>query len=153
MRTINMLSGWTPLRRNFTYGFRVAKGLSSLMSFCSPFYFPANDCCFACISFHIFVLPFLLHFLLFPVLSVLFRTSPLKILLSMPAPGTSSSVLPFTSLYPFLPCTSFPSCIFLSRTFHVCSALSLPGPSLSSSALPSLYLSLPYLPVLWILRL
>ena len=35
----------------------MAKSPSSLMSFCSPFYFPANDCCFVCASFHIFVLP------------------------------------------------------------------------------------------------
>ena len=27
------------------------------MSFCSPSYFPANDCCFACVSFHIPVFP------------------------------------------------------------------------------------------------
>ena len=75
--------------------------VSSLMSFCSPFYFPANNCCFACVSFHIPLLP---------SISCTFRLSltfPPKILLSMPAPGISSSVLPFTSLYPFLPCTSF----------------------------------------------
>ena len=31
----------------------MAKSPSSLMSFCSPSYFPANDCYFACVSFHI----------------------------------------------------------------------------------------------------
>ena len=45
------------MRRNATYGLRVAKNPSSLMSFCSPSYFPANDCCFACVSFQISVLP------------------------------------------------------------------------------------------------
>ena len=46
---------------------------------------------------------FLLYFLHFPVLPVLSSTSPPKILLSNPAPGSISSVLPFLSLYPFLP--------------------------------------------------
>ena len=36
----------------------VAKSPSSLMSFCSLSYFPANHCCFSCVSFHSPVLPF-----------------------------------------------------------------------------------------------
>ena len=78
---------------------------------------------------------FLLHSLQFPVLSVLSRTSRPKLLLSMPAPVPSSSVLPFTPLYSFLPCTSFSSCIssfrtsLLTRTSHICPALSLPKSS------------------------
>ena len=36
----------------------VTKSPSSLISFCSPSYFPANHCCFACVSFHIPVLLF-----------------------------------------------------------------------------------------------
>ena len=104
------------------------------MDFCSPSYFPVNDCCFACVPFHIPVLPFPPALPLF-LLLVLSRASPSKILLSMPAPGPSSCVLPltwFTFILPFLPCTSFPSCIFLFltslrfRTFHVCPALPLP---------------------------
>ena len=70
------------------------------MSFC----FPSYDCCFASVSFHVPVLPFLPSF---PRTSRLFRTSPPKILLSIPAPGPSFSVLHFSSLYPFLPCTAF----------------------------------------------
>ena len=150
-----MPSGLTPLRRNSTYGLRVAKSASSLMSFCSHSYFPANDCCFACVSFHIPVLPFLpalpsfprtfrfvphfssqnpaehvrsrsllqhtffyipipfpsmyflflLYFLIpyfppFRYFLCLSRASPPKIPLSMPAPGLSSSVLPFPSVLP-----------------------------------------------------
>ena len=90
-------SGWTPLRRNSTYAFRWprnGKNPSSLIIFCSPSYFLANLCCFACVSFHILELPFP------PVLHVLSRTSPPKILLSMP----SSNVLPSLSIYPFLHC-------------------------------------------------
>ena len=45
---------------------------------------------------------FLLHFLHFLILPILSRISSSKILLSMPASGPSSSVLPFTSIYPFL---------------------------------------------------
>ena len=36
----------------------MTKSFSSPMSFCSPSYFPANDCCFACVSFHVPTLPF-----------------------------------------------------------------------------------------------
>ena len=32
---------------------RLAKRPSSLMSFCSPSYFTSNECCFACVLFHI----------------------------------------------------------------------------------------------------
>ena len=119
------------LRRNSTYGLRVTKSPSSLVSFCFSSYFSVNHCCFACVSFYISLLFFIRHFLQFPVLLVLSRTSPPKILLSKLAPGPSSSVLP-TSLYPFLPCTSLPFCIFFSRTslrsctFHVCPALTIP---------------------------
>ena len=55
---LNVPSGWTPVRRNSIYGLRVAKSPSSLMNFCSPFYLSPNDCCFACVSFHISVFPF-----------------------------------------------------------------------------------------------
>ena len=66
------------LRRNFAYGLRVAKSPSSLMSFCSPFYFPANDCWFACVSFHIPVLSFP------PALPSISRTSHVCPALSLP---------------------------------------------------------------------
>ena len=52
----------------------------------------------SCSTFPYFL--FLPHFLHFPVLS---RTSRPKILMSMPAPGPSSSVLPSLCLYPSLP--------------------------------------------------
>ena len=156
-----MPSGLTPLPRNSTYGLRVTKSPSSLMSFCFPYYFPV-DCYFACVSFHVPVFPFLLHFLQFPVLPVLSRISLPKIQLSMPAPGPPSSLFSFTFLYSFLPCTSFPSSISLSRTslrfrtFHCMSRiflpkilLSMPAPSPSFRVLPflSLYPTLPYFPV------
>ena len=109
-----------PLRWNSTYGLRWPRVPHP---FCSPSYFPANLCCFACVSFHIPVLPFPLalpsiphtscfvrHFsllfppmyFLFPYFLCLFCTPPPNILLSMPAPGPSSSVLSSLSLYPFL---------------------------------------------------
>ena len=130
---LNLPSGWTLLRQNHIYGLRVAKSFSSLMSFCSPSYFPANNCCFAVSRS---TLPYFLQSSVLPVLS---HNSPPKILLSMPAPGPYSSVLSFTSLYPFLPCTSFPSCISLSctslrsHTSHVCHALPLPKSCLECS--------------------
>ena len=103
---LNVLSGWTPLRRNSNYGLHVPKSSPSLMSFCSPSYFLTNDCCFACASYHIPYFLFLLHFLNSPVLPVLSRTSPPIILVSMPATDPSSSALPLfftlpsrTSLY------------------------------------------------------
>ena len=85
------------------------------------------------------------HILEFPVLSVLSRTFPLKILLSMPAPAYFS-----TPLYPFLQCTS------ISRAF---SYLVLPMfvPHFSQNPVehsPSSVLSfLPYFAVLWILHI
>ena len=92
------------------------------MSFCSPSSFPASDCCFACVSLHIPVLPFSsctsfnsLYFPFYPALP--FPKSFSR---------SSSSALPFISLYPFIPCTSFPSCISLFRTSHICPALPLP---------------------------
>ena len=104
----------------FHLGLRVAKSPSSLMSFCSPSYFSAKDCCFACVSFHIPILP------QFPVLSVLSRTfpsqnpveysrsRPLFQRISFPFPLFFPSVLSYArsrSLlqrisFPFLPCTS-----------------------------------------------
>ena len=112
--------GWTPLCRNSTYGLCVAKSPSSLVDFCSPFYFLGNHCCFACVSFHTFVLPFS------PVLPILSCTSP-KILLCIFTPAYFP-----TFLYFFLICTSLPFCISFSHTFlcsctsHVCPALHLP---------------------------
>ena len=79
------------------------------MSFCSPSYFPANVCCFACVSFHVPVLAFT------PALPALSRTSPPKIFFEH---ACSRPLLQRTSFHIPLPlpqCTSFPSCIFLSR--------------------------------------
>ena len=50
--------GWTPLRQYTTDGLCVVKISSSLLSFCSPSYFSANGCFFACVSLYIPVLPF-----------------------------------------------------------------------------------------------
>ena len=90
---------------------------------------------------------FLLHFLQFPVLPVLSRTSPPKILLSMTAPGPSFHIpLPFPPMYvlsllhfliPYFPCSS--------RTSPPKILLSMPAPGPSSIVLPSLLLS--YFPV------
>ena len=95
----------------------MAKSPSSLMSFCSPSYFPANNFFCLCLAPHSLNSPY------FPI--VLTRTSLPKIFLSMLARGPSFSVLSFTSLYPFLPCTSFPSCI--SFTPHPKIFLSIPA--------------------------
>ena len=79
----------------------VAKNPSALVSICSPSCFPPNDFFFACVSLHISVLLFPSALSSIPVLPVLSYTSPLIILLSMLAPGPSSSAL--HSLYPSLP--------------------------------------------------
>ena len=154
---LNMLSGRTPLRRHSTYGFRVAKSPSSLMSFCSPSYFPANDCSFACVSFHIPVLPF-------PPALPIVRTSSPKIPLQFPSlayflsrPSTlPSHVLRFSPAFPYIP--YFPLFLYfpcLSRISLPKILLSMPAPGSSSSVSvpPSLFLypSLPYFLVLWIL--
>ena len=123
-----------------TYGLRVAKSPSSLMSFCCP-HFIANDCYFACVSFHILVLSFLLHFLQFPVLPVLSLIYPSKTCsacpLQAPPPAYSLS-------HPSI----FSSLVHLSRTSLPKILLSMPVPGPSSSVLP--YPSLPHFPVLWI---
>ena len=98
---------WAQLRRNSTYGLRVANSPSSLISFCSPFYFPANDCCLLVSRSTFPCFLFLLHSLQFFVLPVLSCTSPPKILLSMPGPGPSSSVLRTSFpllIFPVFPC-------------------------------------------------
>ena len=73
---------WTLLRRNTTYSLCVAKSPSSLTSFCSASYFPANDS-FSLVSLS--TLPyflFLLHFFQFPVFSALFFQNSLEHALS-----------------------------------------------------------------------
>ena len=113
------------------------------MSFCSTSCFPANHCCFHCVSFHIPVLPFP------PTLPLISRTSrfvshSLSTLfphLLFPPSAFSFSVLPFVPVLFMLVPIAFPPKILLS----------MPAPSLSSSVLPSLYPSISYFPVLWIL--
>ena len=86
---------------------------------------------------------FLLHFLQFPVLPVLSRTSPPKILsLSMLALGPSSSALPHI-LQPIPPMYF----LFLPY-FQVCPALPLPK---SCWACPLQVPPAEYFPILWIL--
>ena len=111
-----------------SYGFIVAKILWSLMSFCSPFYFPANECLFMLVSRSTFpYFLFLLHSFQFSVLHKCFApTSPPKILLAC-----SRCILQRTSFHilrPFLP-TSFPSCT--SQMFYP--KLSLPKSSWACS--------------------
>ena len=115
-----------------------------LWAFRFSFYFPANDCCFACVSFHILLLLFL------PALPSIPRTFPfvpyfpLKSCWACPFQISPTAYFP-TSLYTFLLCTSFlyfplfPYFPCLSRTFPPKILLSMPAPGPSSSALPSLY--------------
>ena len=92
-RPVSVPRGWTPLRRNTTYGLCVAKTLSFLMSFYFPSYFSVNDYSFDSLVSHSRT------FFNFPFFSnILFGTSPPKILFSMPARGSSSSVLPHIPL-------------------------------------------------------
>ena len=115
------------------HGLRVAKSPSSLMSFCSPSYFPANHCCFACVSFHIPVLPFPPALHSFPrTFRFVQRTFAPKILLGMPAPGPSSSVLPHIPL-------PFPSCISFSFPYFPCLSLTYASKILLSRIPPPGY--------------
>ena len=126
--------------------------------------FPTNDCCFACVSFHISVLPFPLCFLLFPVLPVLSRSYLPKILLSMPLQVPPPTYFLWHPFMPFPPMyflyiryflisyfPSFPYFPCLSRTSPAKILLSMLALGPSFGVLPSL--SLTYFPVLWILPL
>ena len=138
----------------------VAKSLSSLMSFCSPSYSSANHCYFACVSFHIPVLPFPPALPSISGISRFVPHFPYKILLSMPASGPSSSVLshiplPFPPMY-FLSLLHFLFPYFPSFSYFPClSRISPLKILLSKSVLPflSIHPSLPHLPVLWNLPL
>ena len=131
------------------------------MGFCSPSYFPANDCCFACVSFHILVFPFS------PALPSFSRTSHFvpRFPSQNPVEHTRSRcLLQRTSFYipiDFPPMnfffflnflipdfSSFSCSLCLSRSFLSKILLSMPAPGPSSSVLPSLYPFLPYFPVL-----
>ena len=110
-------SVWTPLRRNSTYALCVAKSLSSLTSFCSSYYLPANDCWLTCVSSHILVLLFP------PGLPSILSTSQMfsaalplpKFFWAFPFEVPLPAYFP-TSFYPFLLCTLFPPALS-SRTF------------------------------------
>ena len=155
------LSGWTPLRRNSTYGLRMAKSPSSLMSFFSPPYSPPTIVFRSTFPYFLFLLHFL-HFPIFPFSPHFPSQNPVE-------HARSRSLLQRTSFYIPIPClpmyflcllyflilysSSFPYFPCLSRTSPPKILLSMPAPGPSSSVLPSLslYPSLPYFPVLWIL--
>ena len=113
----------------FHLGPPVTKSPSSLMSFSSPSYFPANHCCFACVPCFLF----LLHFLQFPSLPLPkscwacpFEVLPPAYFLSHPS-TLSSHVLPFSPAfpYPILPFVPvlpmlFPHLLSLSKSSWAC---------------------------------
>ena len=161
--------GWTPRRRNTTYGLCVAKNPSFLMSFCSPSYFSANDFFFFCFC----LAPYSrtsfssCTFFNFPYFTiVLSRTFPPKILLiwgTLQVPPVayflshlstlSSHILSCPSAFPY-PVLPFvfvltmlvPHFSSQNSVEHARSRSLLQRTSFSSP-LPSL----PYFPILWIL--
>ena len=147
-----------PLRRNSTYSLCVTKSPSFLMSFCCSSYFFANHCCFACVSFHIPVLPFppappsiprtsrfVPHF---PFQNPIEHTRSRSLLQhTSPHPSTLSfHVLPFPPAFP-LPILPFVPVLhtFVSLLSHFPSQNSVEHAHFrsSSSVLPSLH---PFLP-------
>ena len=157
-----MPSGWTLLRRNSTYGLRLAKSLLSLMSFCSSFLFPYQQMLF-CLIVSRSTFPYFFssctffNFLYFPSCPALpFPKSCWACPLQVPPPAyflshlstLSSHVLYFLSLLhfliPYFHSFSYFPC--LSRTFSlkICWARSLQVP-------PPAYFLSSRSPVLWIL--
>ena len=96
---------------------------------------------------------------------VLSRTFPPKILLSMPAPSSSSSVLPHIPLpfhgmyflfllhflFPYFPSFLYFPCLSRTSLSKILLSMSAPGPSSNVLLFLFFYSSLPYFSVLWIL--
>ena len=163
-----MPSGWTPLRRNseFQLRLRVAKSPLFLMSCCSPFFFPHQRfwlclCLFphsrtsfsSCTSFNS------LYFPLCPALPLpkSWWACPLQIpppayFLSHPS-TLFSHVLSFPLAFPYFVLLFAPVLPMFVSHFPSHILLSMPAPDSSFSVLTclSLYPSVPYFPVLWIL--
>ena len=116
-------SGRTPLRRNSTSG-----GQESLVPYelLLSFLFPRQP-----LLLCLWLVPHSRTSLNFPYFRFCLVLSLPKSCWACPLQVPSQAYFR-TSLYPFLPCSSFSSCISLSRTslrsptFHVCPALSLP---------------------------
>ena len=150
---LNVPSGWTPTA---SVWLRVPHSIWAFALF--PISPPTIVGLLACVSFHIPVLSFFLHFLYYPVLSVLSLTkSCWACPLQVPPPAYfllhpytfSYHVLPFLLyfLIPYFPSISYFPC--LSRISSPKILLSMPAPGPSSIVFPFLSLCpfLPYFPV------